>query len=127
MRRVDDVLSAHALFRNPLLNPHLSDFARFDYSGEDRRSMHQVGPVATYHLVYNYRLSVLQCGIPYAFQDIYAEGLQLYLDGDWPAAKIKMDEAAALYPEDVPTTVILGVMKEHDFVAPKEWPGWHEA
>lgn len=122
-----DPLMTHALFGNPSLNPLEMDFRRFEYSGAERERIHGLGPVATYHLVYNFRLSALQCGIPYAFHDVYESGLALYLAGDWPAARAKMDECHQLYPEDVPTTVILDVMKEHNFVAPDDWPGWHEA
>ena len=130
VRHVDDPLANHALFKNPYLNPHMTDFSQFEYSGEERRRIHLQGPIATYHLVYNYRLSVLQCGIPYAFQDVYAAGLELYLEGQWPQAKLKMLEAQSLYPEDGPTKVILDTMQEHadkDGNAPRDWPGWHEA
>jgi hypothetical protein len=122
-----DPLTTHQLFANPALNPRDSDFSSFTYTSAERERIHQMGPIATYHLVYNFRLSVLQCGIPYAFHDVHAAGLDLYLQGDWPGAREKMMEAKALYPEDVPTQVILDVMKEHEFVAPEDWPGWHEA
>jgi hypothetical protein len=89
--------------------------------------MHASSPIAKHHLVYNFRLQVLQCGIPYEFHDVYAEGLQKYLEGDWTAARDKMQQAARLYPEDQPTKVVMGVMEKHDFVAPPDWAGWHEA
>jgi len=126
-RVVDDPLAAHPLFSNPYLNPHMSDFSAFEYSGDERRAIHAASPIAKHHLVYNFRLQVLQCGIPYAFHDMYAAGLDLYLAGDWTAARAKMDEARRLHPADKPTQVILGVMAEHNFVAPDNWPGWHEA
>lgn len=127
VRRVPDPLAAHALFRNPFLNPHSSDFSAHEWSGDQRRAVHSMGPVATYHLVYNYRLSVLQCGIPYAFHDVFARGLDLYLDGEWAAAREALEAALALYPEDGATAVLMDVMREHDFVAPHTWAGWHDA
>src|SRR6185312_9206265 len=119
-------LTTHRLFENTHLNPHFSDFANYTYSGQERSRIHAMSPIATYHLVYNFRLSALQCGIPYEFHDVYAAGLEYYLQGDWQAAKLNMEEALKLYPEDVAATVIIGVMKEHDFVAPGDWPGYHE-
>lgn len=122
-----DPLEMHLLFTNPTLNPRDCDFAQHTFTSSDRERMQQLGPIATYHLVYNFRLSALQCGIPYAFYDIYDAGLESYLTGDWSTARTKMEECLKLYPEDVPTTVILDVMKEHQFVAPPDWQGWHEA
>lgn len=127
IRRVRDPLSVHALFSNAYLNPHLSNFGQTEYTVGERMAIHHSTPIATYHLVYNYRLEVLQASIPVAFQELYATGLELYLDGDWPQAKAKMEEARSLYPEDGTTKVILDVMEEHQFVAPPDWAGFHEA
>lgn len=116
----------HELFRNPYLNAHVSDFDEFEFDAEQRRLMQERGPIASYHLVRNYRLSALQCGIPHEFFDAYSSALDLYLSGDWPAAHRAFLDAQRLYPEDVATRVVLDVMREQQFVAPPEWAGWHE-
>lgn len=116
----------HELFRNPYLNAHVSDFDEFEFDAEQRRLMQERGPIASYHLVRNYRLSALQCGIPRDFFDAYSSALDLYLSGDWGAAHAAFLDAQRLYPEDVATRVVIDVMREHQFVAPQEWAGWHE-
>jgi len=73
-----------------------------------------------------FRLSALQCGIPRAFFDVYACGLDLYLEGSWAEARAALLHAQKLYPEDGATKVLLDVMKQHHYVAPPEWAGWHE-
>jgi class 3 adenylate cyclase len=127
VHHVHDVLDAHQLFLNPYLNPHAMPFDSYNYGGNTRRIIHASSPIAEHHLVYNFRLQVLQCGIPYAFQDIYAAGLEHYLDGRWSDARAQMEEALRLYPGDKPAQVILGVMAKHDYVAPPDWAGWHDA
>jgi len=118
---------SHPLFSNPHLNPSLTDFSSYTYTGVDRSHIHSSSPIATYHLLYNFRLSALQCAIPHTFYDLYEDALNAYLDGDWSVAKERMEQAQQLYPEDRATQVILDIMKKHDYVAPDQWAGWHEA
>ena len=41
--------------------------------------------------------------------------------------KDRLEEALALYPEDGATAAVMDVMREHNFVAPQHWAGWHDA
>lgn len=116
----------HELFRNPYLNAHETDFTIYDFRQPEREAIHAAGPIASYHLVRNFRLSALQCGIPQPFFDIYAAGLDQYLDGDWSAAHHTLKRAADLYPHDQATKVLIETMKEHHFIAPPTWTGCHE-
>ena len=117
---------AHELFQNPYLNAHETDFTIYQFDQSDRAEIQSAGPIASYHLVRNFRLSALQCGIPANFFDVYDAGLEQYLAGDWSAAHQTMKKAAELYPQDQATKVIIETMKEYQFVAPTNWQGFHE-
>ena len=116
----------HELFKNPYLNAHECDFTICDFQQAEREAIQSAGPIASYHLVRNFRLSALQCGIPGQFYDCYSAGLEQYLEGDWGQAHQTLKRALELYPEDQATRVLIDVMREHHFEAPDDWAGWHE-
>ena len=67
------------------------------------------------------------------FLDRFGVGYRAYEDGDWPKAAevlkscLMMNKDSTGNPiKDGPTTTLLRVMEEHNFVAPKSWQGFRE-
>mmetsp|Transcript_67151 Transcript_67151/g.212609 ORF Transcript_67151/g.212609 Transcript_67151/m.212609 type:complete len:594 (-) Transcript_67151:201-1982(-) len=67
------------------------------------------------------------------FLRLFTEGFVAYRDGNWSVAKEILDKCLwARYDvhgnamEDGPSNTLLGVMKEHNFVAPPSWEGFRE-
>ncbi|KAJ1440570.1 hypothetical protein B484DRAFT_443343 [Ochromonadaceae sp. CCMP2298] len=65
------------------------------------------------------------------FQNTFKEGVELYLNGDWAAAKglleradIMMSELAPVLGGDGPSRTLLSYMKNRNFEAPKTWKGF---
>jgi len=69
---------------------------------------------------------LLQQGLHPAFLDNARKGVKTYLAGDWPEAKVIMEMALGQKPQDGPLLRLLGIMSEHNFVAPSDWPGYYE-
>jgi class 3 adenylate cyclase/TolA-binding protein len=89
-----------------------------------RQRMHASSPIASFHLVHNYRLSALQASIPHAFFAAYTLALDLYLAGEWKKAEPALKHALQLYPEDVPTQLLLDrIVKLHKRTVPLGWTG----
>ena len=65
-----------------------------------------------------------QCFSP--LNTIFKEGYQLYVKGDWPACKAKMEECLNMNPTDGPTNALYQVLKETQFMAPPTWKGYRE-
>lgn len=62
-----------------------------------------------------------------AFRATWENGIIAYIKGDWAAAKeIFTDTLKQSKNKDGPSKFLLDVMKEHDFVAGKDWPGYRE-
>ena len=62
---------------------------------------------------------------------MFSEGMQHYLDGNWGSAKPIFEKTQIYYSSmtDGPSTTLLEVMKEHNFVAPtgtNPWRGYRE-
>jgi hypothetical protein len=65
------------------------------------------------------------------FQNTFKEGVELYLNGDWAAAKglleradIMMSELAPVLGGDGPSRTLLSYMQNRGFEAPKTWKGF---
>lgn len=56
----------------------------------------------------------------------FAQGMQHYLDGDWPAARDSFDYCLAMESDDPPAKTLLKVMSDSIFKAPDNWPGFRE-
>jgi hypothetical protein len=72
------------------------------------------------------QFTLLQQGLHPAFLDNARKGVETYLAGDWPEAKLIMEMALGFKPKDGPLLRLLGIMSEHNFVAPPSWPGYYE-
>lgn len=55
------------------------------------------------------------------FLQVFGEGLELYLEGDWEAAKQKLQECLKVKVNDGPTRAILQFMGEFGFCVPENW------
>lgn len=71
-------------------------------------------------------ITSLHRGIPEGFVDTYNEGVELYIEGDWQAARVKILEAQQLMPDDKPSKAFLQVLEEHHFQAPDNWQGYRK-
>jgi class 3 adenylate cyclase len=72
------------------------------------------------------QFNVLQQGLHPAFLDNARKGVEAYLAGQWPEARVIMEMALTQKPKDGPLLRTLGIMSEHNFIAPKNWPGYFE-
>lgn len=59
--------------------------------------------------------------------------MQAYIDGQWSQARVLLEgclvmrhDSTGTVIEDGPCKVLLGVMRDHDFVAPPSWQGYRE-
>ena len=68
----------------------------------------------------------LRRGIPTKFYDVWKEGLEAYLRGDWTKATKSIHEALELKPGDGPGENLLHIMAHHSNQAPNDWPGWRK-
>ena len=68
----------------------------------------------------------LHHGLHPAFLDTARAAVAKYLGGEWAEAKQMMEMVLVQKPKDGPTLRLLGIMQEHDFVAPPDWPGYYE-
>lgn len=68
----------------------------------------------------------LQKGVDPSFYDVFKEGVQAYLDGEWPKAKEILEKAQKLKPGDGPTESLMNVMNATDFNAPMTWKGYRQ-
>ena len=65
------------------------------------------------------------------FLDTFKDGIALYLSGDWPAAKLLLENAdrmmriaAPALDGDGPSKTLLAYMGNQNFEAPKSWKGF---
>ncbi len=65
------------------------------------------------------------------FQTAFTEGIKIYLDGDWPTAKIHLEKANKMMQRitpslggDGPCLTLLNYMEEREFTAPSDWAGF---
>jgi hypothetical protein len=66
----------------------------------------------------------MRCMYNFNFLKLYEEGLQLYLEGKWPEAKLQLSKVGRTKGfDDQPTFNLLKFMSKHNFCAPKDWPG----
>lgn len=62
-------------------------------------------------------------GLDPAFLEAAALGVDLYLKGDWKAAKTAFQHALELRPGDGPVSHVMSFMKSQDFEVPHDWKG----
>lgn len=58
-----------------------------------------------------------------AYQKAFAEGLESYLQGDWPDAAERLGACARDWPADAPAKGLVTYMATYQNVAPKGWAG----
>ena len=68
----------------------------------------------------------LQEGIPDDFFTTYYSAVRLYIKGQWRPAKIQFEAALKMKPEDGPTEALMDFMRETNFQAPINWPGYRD-
>ena len=60
-----------------------------------------------------------------AFFDTFSDGFRMYIEGNWHLAnKILKSVQMLKKMPDGPSESLMKVMKEHDFKAPEDWPGY---
>jgi len=60
-----------------------------------------------------------------AFFDTFSDGFRMYIEGNWHLAnKILKSVHMLKKMPDGPSESLMKVMKEHDFKAPEDWPGY---
>ena len=60
------------------------------------------------------------------FRNTFTDAFDNYIKGDWGACKSKLDECFNQRPDDGPSTTLVGVLKENNFMAPSDWKGYRE-
>ena len=55
------------------------------------------------------------------FLDIFNDGCQNYIEGNWDYAKTALEECLELDPFDGPTKTIINFMKETNYQVPIDW------
>jgi len=70
-------------------------------------------------------LRALQWEIPPHFLPLCRKGVNVYLQGDWAAAKVLMEAACEIRPSEAtgPCGKLLEYMKTFDFKSPEDWTG----
>lgn len=67
----------------------------------------------------------LQTGLPETFVPLSNKATRAYLRGHWSRARDILEQRVLpLRPDDKPALKLLGFLKEHNFKAPKNWPGY---
>ena len=66
----------------------------------------------------------LRAGAPKSFYTKFKTAVDKYIAGDWPAAKILLEECLVEKSQDGPTDSLLKVMARSNFVAPEGWKGF---
>eukprot|EP01029_Cantina_marsupialis_P007230 TRINITY_DN1799_c0_g4_i4.p1 TRINITY_DN1799_c0_g4~~TRINITY_DN1799_c0_g4_i4.p1 ORF type:complete len:162 (+),score=55.98 TRINITY_DN1799_c0_g4_i4:166-651(+) len=84
------------------------------------------GPYSDLWFEMDPELRVLQESYSKDFFEIFAEGMQAYLDGDWGTAVKNLEETLEMNEkEDGPSKTILDFIRSHpDCEAPVDWPGY---
>ena len=60
-----------------------------------------------------------------SFMPTFTRGFQDFVKGDWPAAKVALDNAILLKPQDGPACYTLDFMRKRKGLAPEDWTGSH--
>lgn len=55
------------------------------------------------------------------FRDIFAQGVKLYLEGDWKLARDYLIHCLEVKSNDGPTLVLINFMEKYDFTSPENW------
>ena len=72
-----------------------------------------------------HQFASLQASLHPAFIDNARRGVDRYLAGEWGEAKRIFEMCLMQKSKDGPTLRLLGIMSEHGFVAPEDWPGYY--
>ncbi|KAG6969496.1 hypothetical protein JG688_00005294 [Phytophthora aleatoria] len=63
-------------------------------------------------------------GLEPAFLEAAGSAVEAYLSGDWPKARHYLTHAQQIRPQDGPCKYLMGVLKENNFEAPRDWKGY---
>ena len=66
----------------------------------------------------------LEADLHPAFLGNARRGVEKYLAGEWGEAKRIFEMCLMQKKKDGPTLRLLGIMSQHKFVAPENWPGY---
>lgn len=70
------------------------------------------------------QLSLTLKGCKGEFKNLFEKGFEKYIGGQWREAKTIFEKGLEMRKEDGPSAVLLGVMDDHQFVAPDNWMGY---
>jgi class 3 adenylate cyclase len=108
------------------------------YSKEERKFRHKVAKTELMDQVYSGQVKVSALFVydkdlvymtrnkNLEIEEIWNQVYDGYISGDWSLGKAKLEEYMNLRPEDGPSATILSIFKEHQFMAPADWPGYRE-
>ncbi len=60
------------------------------------------------------------------FQQIFSEGFNAYVNGNWELARMKLEKSKEIRGDDGPSSTLLHYMAETGFRAPDSWRGYRE-
>lgn len=60
------------------------------------------------------------------FREVFQHGLELYLSGDWTAAREEFEVALNTRPGDGPSNTLLSYMQSFGYACPADWQGFRE-
>jgi hypothetical protein len=60
----------------------------------------------------------------YMFESKFSKAMELYIEGNFPAAKDKFDECLDIKPRDGPTLTLVDFIIENGLKSPPDWDGY---
>jgi hypothetical protein len=60
------------------------------------------------------------------FLEVFQSGVETYLAGDWPSARLALEAALKLKPDDGPALTLLRYMASLQYKRPLDWSGFRE-
>jgi len=108
-------------------------------SRKERMSRHEIKKQKLLEMIWEGRLSthlmfekdkdlklMMKKGFEGEFRQIWDEGLDHYIQGDWKKARFAFDKCLVLREEDGPSKTLLNHMKTTGYRAPEDWKGFRE-
>jgi len=108
-------------------------------SRKERMSRHEIKKQKLLEMIWEGRLSthlmfekdkdlklMMKKGFEGEFRQIWDEGLDHYIQGDWKKARFNFDKCLVLREEDGPSKTLLNHMKTTGYRAPEDWKGFRE-
>jgi class 3 adenylate cyclase len=69
---------------------------------------------------------LLSTDIPQQFYDLFTEGFDYYISGEWEVARKMFNDCLTVNPNEGPTKTLLNFMSKHNFKKPENWSGYRE-